>query len=115
MSAKHMRILCVMACFILVGAAGQQVPRRKSTIEEENGVKVIKNPKEPLYQKNILTFEEELTLGGSKAKGEYALSLIREGFADRSKTKSLLFFSLIKNKFVFNKLRIIFFRYHCSI
>ena len=51
MSAKHMRILCVMACFILVGAAGRQVPRWKSTIEEENGVKVIKNPKEPLYQK----------------------------------------------------------------
>jgi len=103
-----MRILCVMACFILVGAAGQQVPRWKSTIEEENGVKVIKNPKEPLYQKNILTFEEELALGGSEAKEEYAFSLIREGFADRPKTKSLLFLSLIKNKFVFNKLGVTF-------
>jgi hypothetical protein len=52
-----------MASFILVGAAGQQNPQWKGAIEEENGVKVIKNPNEPLYGEIRFELEEDLAIG----------------------------------------------------
>jgi len=52
-----------LSVFILLISYGEQKPRWKGTIEKENGVTVIKNPKEPLYSGDILSLEEELTIG----------------------------------------------------
>ena len=39
----------------------------QGTIEEINGVTIIKNPKEPMYGKNALILEEELAFGGAES------------------------------------------------
>ncbi len=50
----------------------------KGTIEEKNGVTVVKNPKEPMYGEDIFSIEEELSIGAEKEKDEYMFSLIRD-------------------------------------
>jgi hypothetical protein len=62
---------------------GEQKAEWKGKIEKENGVKVIKNPKVPIYKANILTLEEELSLGGTEAKGVYSFSQIRSLAVDK--------------------------------
>jgi len=56
--------------FIFAEARENQKPEWKGKVETENGVKVIKNPKAPLYPAGIFRLEEELSLG--KADGEEA-------------------------------------------
>jgi len=56
--------------FIFAGARENQKPAWKGKVETENGVKVIKNPKSPLYPASIFHLEQELSLG--KAEGEEA-------------------------------------------
>lgn len=63
MSAKQVSVVIIAACFVLVRAAGHQELQWKGKIEEEEGVKVIKNPKEPLYGEITLDLEEDLTIG----------------------------------------------------
>jgi len=54
----------ILAVFILIAAGGiKKNPQWKGTIEEENGVKVIKNPNEPLYGELTLELEEDLVIG----------------------------------------------------
>jgi len=53
-----------------------QDPQWKGTIEDENGVKVIKNPKEPMYNGAPFELEEELTIGGRDAQEEYIFQQI---------------------------------------
>jgi hypothetical protein len=56
----------------------QQKAKWKGTIEEIEGVIVVKNPKEPMYGDDILILEEELSIG-EKGKGdEYIFSEIRD-------------------------------------
>jgi hypothetical protein len=42
-----------------------------------DGVTVVKNPKEPIYPDDIVTFEEELTIGKSEGPEEYLINFIR--------------------------------------
>ena len=48
----------------------------KGTIEEINGIKVVKNPKEPMYGDVVVEFEEELSIGELEEREEYMFSLI---------------------------------------
>jgi len=48
----------------------QQKAEWKGTIEEENGVTVVKNPKEPMYEEDVCSIEEELTIGGEDKDSE---------------------------------------------
>jgi hypothetical protein len=50
----------------------------KGTIEEKNGVTVVKNPKEPMFGEDIFSIEEELSIGAAKEKDEYIFSQIRD-------------------------------------
>lgn len=56
---------------------GEQKAEWKGTIEEENGVKVIKNPKEPMYGEDVFSLEEELSIGEAEGREEYMFSEIR--------------------------------------
>ena len=47
----------------------------KGTIEVVDGVKVVKNPKEPMYGEEVLLLEEELSLGNAEGEEEYMLSI----------------------------------------
>jgi hypothetical protein len=76
-------IIISISLFMMLISFGEQKAEWKGKIEKENGVKVIKNPKVPIYKANILTLEEELSLGGTEAKGVYSFSQIRSLAVDK--------------------------------
>jgi hypothetical protein len=51
----------ILFFLLLFGFSISQKPQWKGTIEEENGVKVIKNPNEPLYGEISFNLEEDLS------------------------------------------------------
>jgi len=46
------------------------------TIEEENGVTVVRNPKQPIHAGNVLSFEEELVLRPDAESQELFFNII---------------------------------------
>ncbi len=48
----------------------------KGTIEEKNGVTVIKNPKEPIYDDVVFSLEEELSIGEKEGREKYMFNRI---------------------------------------
>jgi hypothetical protein len=65
---KYSFILAV--CFLVASAflvaSKDQNPQWKGTVEEEDGIKVIKNPNEPLYGEITLDLEEDLSIGNEE-------------------------------------------------
>ncbi|MCX6575400.1 MAG: 6-bladed beta-propeller [Candidatus Aminicenantes bacterium] len=78
MKIKTMFVLVIflLFSFIFAEAGGNQRPAWKGKVETENGVKVIKNPKSPLYPAGIFHLEEELCLGKAEGKEAYLFSKI---------------------------------------
>lgn len=57
----------IFATFILIAAGGiEKNPQWKGTIEKEDGVKVIKNPNEPLFREITFDLEEDLSIGNEE-------------------------------------------------
>ena len=56
----------ILFFLLLLGFSINQKPQWKGKIEEENGVKVIKNPKEPLYGEITVELEEDLSIGNEE-------------------------------------------------
>jgi len=54
----------------------------QGTIEEVDGVTVVKNPKEPMYGEDVFSLEEELSIGESVGPEEYILSIINSVAVD---------------------------------
>ena len=65
-----------LSILILFNTCGQQKTEWKGTIEVVNGITVVKNPKEPLYEDEVFAIEEELTIGESEGREEYMFSEI---------------------------------------
>lgn len=60
-------VCVILAVFLLIAAGGiEKNPQWKGTIEEKNGVKVIKNPNEPLYGEITFDLEEDLSIGNEE-------------------------------------------------
>jgi len=55
-----------LVCFMMLVSCARQKAEWKGMIEEENGVTIVKNPKEPVYGEDVLSLEEELTVGKSR-------------------------------------------------
>ena len=68
-------ILCFTVFSILLFSEQQQT-KWKGTIKEENGVTVVRNPKNPVYSKDVFSLKEELSIGGEKGRKEYLFSNI---------------------------------------
>ena len=64
--AKIVSIFIFFLALIMLASSGNQKVEWKGRIEIENGVKVIKNPSEPLYGKIELEIEEDLVLGSER-------------------------------------------------
>lgn len=64
--------------FLVIVSIGQEKTQWKGTIEEINGVMVVKNPKEPIAGDEAVRLETELALGGAKSEGEYLFSIIND-------------------------------------
>jgi hypothetical protein len=64
-------ILLIVLGLAAAFAAGQTAkPVWKGTVATENGIKVVKNPSEPLYGTFTFDLQEELSIGGDPEKAE---------------------------------------------
>lgn len=63
---KLVIIISIVLFFFSAYAIENQTPQWKGTIEEEDGVKVIKNPNEPLYGEITFDLEEDLSIGNEE-------------------------------------------------
>ncbi|MFB0566106.1 MAG: NHL repeat-containing protein [Candidatus Aminicenantaceae bacterium] len=68
---KAIAVLTVIVFIILLSSSCSKEKKRepsqwKGTIEEENGVKVVKNPVEPIYGEISLELEEDLSIGNEE-------------------------------------------------
>lgn len=70
------RILAFPVLILLV-ACGHQKTTWEGTIEVVNGVTVVKNPKEPMYEEETFGMEEELDIGEAEGREEYMFQSIR--------------------------------------
>lgn len=60
---------------IIVFASGErQKIEWKGSVDEKNGVKVIKNPKKPIYGEDVFGLDEELCIGKSDGEDEYTFT-----------------------------------------
>jgi len=60
---KHSFIFIIFVCIFLSSSYSQQKAEWKGTVEEMDGVKVIKNPQEPLFGEIEFELEEDLSIG----------------------------------------------------
>lgn len=54
---------CLILIFLISAACQKQKSGWQGTIEEENGVKIVKNPENPLFGEILLELEEDLSIG----------------------------------------------------
>lgn len=62
---KILFVPSLLSCLLFMSMTNQN-PRWKGTIEEEGGIRVIKNPKEPLYGEIVFDLEEDLSIGNEE-------------------------------------------------
>ncbi len=75
---KAVFTILFIPAIILLGSCQKQKAEWKVTIEEENGVKFIKNPEEPRYGETELELEMDLSIGGGNAGENYNFSYVRD-------------------------------------
>lgn len=77
-----MKLKAILSFIILSGllllcsTCGQQKNEWKGEIEQVDGVRVVKNPKDPLYGEEIFEIEDELSIGVAEGQEEYMFSII---------------------------------------
>jgi hypothetical protein len=71
-------LVVYLSMSLVFSSIGQDKAEWKGTIEEIDGVTVIKNPKKPMVKGDAFILEEELFIGGSEGKGEYLFLEIRD-------------------------------------
>jgi len=99
---KHSLIFIIFICIFLSSSYSQQKAEWKGKIEYEDGVKVIKNPKRPMYSNYVFHMEEDLSIGEETGKEEYMFSRISGISVDREERIYVLDYSEANIK-VFNK------------
>lgn len=100
--AKFVSILLFLSILIMTVSCEKQKAEWKGTIEEENGVMIVKNPKEPMYSEDVISLEEGLTIGESLDRKEYMFSQIMDVGVDEEENIYILDFKEAHIK-VFNK------------
>lgn len=70
-------ILILFSILLISTSCGKQKEEWKGKIEVEDGVTVVKNPKEPIYDESIFSLEEELTIAGEEGKeGQMFMNIV---------------------------------------
>ncbi len=72
--AKYTLIIFVLLSLVILDVCKKQSAEWKGTIQEKNGVSVVRNPKEPIYQEEVLIIKEELSIGDDEADEDYMFS-----------------------------------------
>jgi hypothetical protein len=95
-------VILFIPIFILVISCQQQKAEWRGTIEEVDGVTVVKNPKEPMYGEDVFSLDEGLSIGEAEGKEEYMFSQIIDVGVDDEENIYILDF-LESHLKVFNK------------
>ena len=66
----------------IIFSCARQKPDWEGTIEEADGVMIVKNPKEPMYSADVFELEEELSIGEAEGAEEYMFVGIRSVVVD---------------------------------
>jgi hypothetical protein len=69
---KVLSIALLLSLSIILVSCGNQKSEWKGIIEKENGVTVVKNPKEPIHKEDVFILEEELSIGSGNKGEEYS-------------------------------------------
>ena len=64
--ALFVSLLLFLSFLVILNVRGQQKSKWQGTITRENGVVIVKNPIEPMYEEDVFSLEEELTIGEVK-------------------------------------------------
>ncbi len=78
MKNKTMAISLVLFLLVLMTliSCREQKAGWQGTIEEENGITVVRNPEAPLYSEDMFSMEEELAIGEVEGREEYMFQRI---------------------------------------
>jgi len=78
MKSKKRIVLIVLflSVLIILISCEKQKAEWMGTIEEVDGITVVKNPKEPIYGEDVFSLEEELSIEEVEGREEYIFSLI---------------------------------------
>lgn len=104
MSIKSIAVssILLISVFMLLVSCGKEKVKWKGTIEEENGVIVVKNPKEPMYGEDFFDLKEELSIGEKEGSEEYIFSQVIDLGVDDEEKIYILDFQEARIK-VFNE------------
>jgi len=72
----RIHLLIVFAVFLII-SCGQPKSAWKGSIEEIDGITVVRNPKEPIYGEDVLTLEEDLVIGEEVGEVELVFLSVR--------------------------------------
>lgn len=77
LKTKIVPTILFLLVLIMTTSCSQQKTEWKGTIEEDNGVKIVKNPKEPMYDEAVISLEEDLCIGKENEDEDYMFAEIR--------------------------------------
>jgi hypothetical protein len=83
-------ILIYFSIAIVLVSCGKKRSDWKGTIKKGNGVTIVKNPKEPMYRKDVFSLEKELVIGEEKKADEYLFSQIADVGVDHEENIYIL-------------------------
>lgn len=104
MKSKIKVILTIsfLSAFILAVSFGEQKAEWKGKIEVKEGIKIIKNPKKPMYENEIISVKEDLKIGEVEGDANYMFSQISNFVVDENENIYVADMKETKIK-VFNK------------
>ena len=70
--------IVILWMIFIFSSSVQQKAKWKGTIEEIDGITVVKNPKEPMYGSDVFLIEEELSIGEEGKGDEYFFADARD-------------------------------------
>lgn len=77
MKKRKVKWLYLIICLVAIPSYQKfEEGKWKGAIEEMDGIMVVKNPREPMYQSEVVAFEEELSIGESEGPEESLVSNI---------------------------------------
>ncbi len=99
---KHSLIFIIFVCVFFSSFCNQDKTEWKGTIEEIDGVTIVKNPINPIYKEDVFTLEVELSIGEREAQEEYMFSQLNS--IDIDEDENIYVFDTKQAKIkVFNK------------
>jgi len=73
---KYKYAILLVFIFVLAETCKKDVNVWRGTIEFDEGITVVRNPKEPMYWDDVFMMEEELSIGESVGREEYMFSQV---------------------------------------